>query len=98
MSHGAAVNPDGPSTGFYGNLSSTKGKIMARKLWVVCHKNNGEPVVPIDCNDSITDEGMLVYKTKAGAKSSADHQNEMYDLDTEAVPLASLNWDRNLTK
>ena len=59
-----------------------------KKFWVVCHEN-GTAVLPIDCNEpeydgKTPDAGMLVYRTKAGAKASAEHQNVLYELDCHA--------------
>jgi len=62
-----------------------------RKFWVVCFAD-GFPVAPMDCNEEydgkISDEGMLVYRTKGGAVASANHQTRLYDLpECHARPL-----------
>lgn len=60
--------------------------------WVVCHKSDDTPVLPMDSNEpeykeEAADPGMLVYRTEAGAEAAAEHQNNLWDVDCHAIKL-----------
>lgn len=60
--------------------------------WTVVWSPSMTPIVPYDSNPVSADEGLLVYRSKTAAKHSANHQQEMYGDDQEAiaVPLDSV--------
>ena len=61
-----------------------------REYWVVCDDEFGEPILPVDCNPGCEgDEGMLVYRSKEAADSSANHQSGMYGIPCHAEQLCN---------
>lgn len=61
--------------------------VLPGRYWVVVHREDHTPVVPLDCNEDHDDEGMLVYNTFVAADRSANHQMALYDVDAIAIPL-----------
>lgn len=55
--------------------------------YVLVHRATQRPVVPLDCNPTNPDEGMLVYRSPGAATAAAAHQNTLYALDSVAVRL-----------
>lgn len=55
-------------------------------LWTVVFCDTERPVLPFDTNEH-DDQGMLVYSSEDAAKASAEHQNQLYDLDCRACRL-----------
>lgn len=61
--------------------------------WTVVWSPSMTPIVPYDSNPGSADEGLLVYRSKTAAEHSANHQQEMYGGEEEAiaVPLESVS-------
>lgn len=48
------------------------------QLWALFWiDENGQAVLPIDCNPGHEDQGMLVYRSEEAAKASAERQNNL---------------------
>jgi hypothetical protein len=60
------------------------GSVVMNELWTIVKRTSGDPVVPLDCNPSSDDQGMLVYRSRVAAESAAEYQSDMYDVDCEA--------------
>jgi hypothetical protein len=64
-------------------------KINLDSLFVVTGKCR-RPIHPVDENPGNEDQGMMVYFSREAAEKAAEYQNDMYELDAIACPLADV--------